>query len=320
MTATGRSLWGRYFLVIVGDVMFSRCCACICAGLLGVAGFAILGCGPDASRSTPGLASTAQQEATVAEGYGGGYAEEAGTDAVPAVASGKSATASALQNRKIIYTTWVELVVDEYQDFERRIVDLVEQHGGFVSNSDTDRRYNDQQSGRWTVRVPIDQYSQFLNGVTSLGFAESRKENAQDVTEEYVDIEARIKNKRELESRVIKMLEERTGKLADVLEIERELSRIREEIERMEGRLRYLADRTSLATVTINCREEQEYTPPEAPTFASRVSRSWQGSLDALITVGQHLLIALVAAVPWLVVASLPVAMGLVTYRRSRRR
>ena len=132
--------------------------------------------------------------------------------------------------------------------------ELVNKHGGFVASSDTDRTYNDRQTGTWVIRIPVDSYSAFLRGVSVLGFAESRSENAQDVTEEYVDVEARIKNKSKLEERIITMLEERTGKLSDVLEIERELSRVREEIERMEGRLRFLKDRTSLC-LSGNCRE-----------------------------------------------------------------
>ena len=172
------------------------------------------------------------------------------------------------------------------------------------------------------ARVPVDRYTAFLADVTELGFAESRNEDAQDVTEQFVDIEARLKNKRELEKRIITMLEERTGKLADVLEIERELSRVREEIEVMEGRLRYLADRTSLATVTIKCREEKEYVPEAAPTFDSRISEAWRQSLAALRRTGEEIAVALVACVPWVLVFGLPIALvaALVRRRGGKRR
>lgn len=239
------------------------------------------------------------------------YAEtsEANLAQVPAAKNGLTlaATATATVERKIIYTSTIGLVVDDYKTFETELPKLVLKHGGFVASSDTDRRYQNNQSGRWVVRVPVNEYNDFLSGVSSLGFAESRSENAQDVTEEYVDVEARIKNKKQLETRILEMLAERSGKLADVLEIERELARVREEIERMEGRLRFLQDRTSLATININCREEKEYVPPEPPTLMSRITASWTESLTTLRRTGEHLLIGLIAAAPWLIVLAIPV-------------
>ncbi|QDT13574.1 DUF4349 domain-containing protein [Planctomycetes bacterium K23_9] len=205
------------------------------------------------------------------------------------------------QNRKIIYNTSIGLVVTSYRDFESRLPILVAEFGGYVANNQTNRTFRDQQAGTWTVRVPVDRYTAFLNGVSALGFAEQRNENAQDVTEEFVDIEARIKNKKQLEERVLSILNDRAGKLADILEVERELSRVREAIERMEGRMRYLADRTSLATVTINCREEQEYQPASAPTLAKRISQAWSESIGAMQLAGSNLLVALIALFPWAV-------------------
>ena len=116
------------------------------------------------------------------------------------------------------------------------------------------------------------------------------------------------------------MLDERTGKLSDVLEIERELARIREEVERMEGRLRYLKDRTSLATITITCREEKEYTPPEAPTLLSRISLSWFDSLRSLRRSGENLLIGVIAAAPWFVALGVPLLLAKMLLKRWWRK
>lgn len=207
--------------------------------------------------------------------------------------------------RKIIYNTNVGLVVDDYRKFEGDLQALVNANGGFVANNKTNRRYNDSQSGDWVIRIPVAQYASFLSGVEAIGFAESRNETAQDVTEEYVDIEARIKNKKALESRVLGILEKRSGKLSEILEIERELSRVREEIERMEGRLRYLRERTSLATITIHCREQQEYLPPASPTLASRLWLALSGSIGTMGDFVANLLVVLFAILPWLIVLAL---------------
>lgn len=273
-----------------------------------------LGCG-SAEQPSGGTSDRYDAGRTVGREASSGPGETAAPgDAAPAADSPQGAA----RNRKIIYNAKVRLVVDDYQSFESQIVQLVSEHGGFVANSDTTRRYTDRQSGTWRVRVPVAQYTDFLTAVTSLGFAESRNEDAQDVSEEFVDIEARIRSKQELERRIIAMLEDRAGKLADVLEIEKELARVREDIERMEGRLRYLADRSSLATITIECREEQKYVPAEAPTFASRVTRSWSGSLSVLRALGEVLVIGLVASTPWMVTFAVPLTLGLIVARRYR--
>ncbi|PHS14025.1 MAG: hypothetical protein COA78_06460 [Blastopirellula sp.] len=226
--------------------------------------------------------------------------EQTGLDSLAASTPVKSA-------RKIVYTSTIGLVVDDYHTFETELPKLIHKHGGFVANSDTDRRYQDNQSGRWIVRIPVDQYNDFLSGVNSLGFTESRSENAQDVTEEYIDLEARIENKKRLESRILTMLEEHTGKLSEVLEIERELARVREGIEMMEGRLRFLKDRTSLATITISCREEKEYEPPKPPTLLSRISSTLTSSLTSLRRTAENLLVVVIAATPWIVALALPI-------------
>jgi hypothetical protein len=80
------------------------------------------------------------------------------------------------------------------------------------------------------------------------------------------------------------------------------LARVRGEIEQMEGRLRFLTNRTELTTVTIVAREVQDYVPPEAPTFVNRIRQSWVDSLHALRLFGEQLVVAVVYAAPWIVV------------------
>ena len=81
--------------------------------------------------------------------------------------------------------------------------------------------------------------------------------DSQDVTEEYYDVEARIKNKRVEEERLLKHLEQSTGKLEDILKVEKEISRVRGEIERQQGRLQYLDKLSALTTVTITLHERK---------------------------------------------------------------
>ena len=91
--------------------------------------------------------------------------------------------------------------------------------------------------------------------MSPIGKLESVNISAQDVGEEYVDVAARVTNAHRLEQRLIEVLATKTGRLRDVLDIERELGRVREEIERMEGRMRFLRTRVATSTLSITVHE-----------------------------------------------------------------
>ena len=125
-----------------------------------------------------------------------------------------------------------------------------------MAESAIDRTQGEELSGRWQ-RIPVEHFDVFLNAVAKLGVAESRKQTAQDVTEEFVDLEAQISNKKKLEERIVELVQNQSGEIKDVIEVERELGRVRGEIEQMEGRLRYLTNRAELTTVSIVARSRR---------------------------------------------------------------
>jgi hypothetical protein len=102
------------------------------------------------------------------------------------------------------------------------------------------------------IRMPADRFEDAVDGLRPIGKVESVNVSAQDVGEEYVDVEARMANDHRLEARLIELVAQRTGKLSDVLAVEQELARVREEIERYEGRLRYLQSRAAVSTLTLS--------------------------------------------------------------------
>lgn len=210
------------------------------------------------------------------------------------------AAAPAATNRKIIYSASIELVVEDFTGVPDRVVALVKQFEGYVADSRLSGASGKSRSGTWKVRVPVERFESFVNSAKGLGELVSVGTDSQDVSEEYYDVEARVRNKTKEEERLIKLLEERPGKLEDVIAIERELSRVREEIERMQGRMRVLTDLTSLTTVTLTINEIKNYEPPQAPTLATRIRRAFGGSIDAMQDLGEGLLVAAAALVPWL--------------------
>lgn len=225
----------------------------------------------------------------------------------------------AVGDRKIIYTAVLHLVVPDFEGLEQRVEALVQSAGGYVADYRADRTQGERRAGEWIVRVPVGQFDGFLDAVGNLGVPESRHVSSQDVSEEFVDLEARLKNQRRLEERILQVLAEHTGKIEDLLHVETELARVRQQIEQMEGRLRYLSNRVDLTTVTIAVREERDYQPPQAPTFVTRVGDTFAGSLATLRETGEAVALATVALVPWSPLAATLVALPVLLVRRKRR-
>ena len=218
----------------------------------------------------------------------------------------------AATDRKIIYIADVTLVVTDFSKTEKELPALVVRSGGYLADVSVDQSRGEHRGGRWVARVPAEKFEGFLDDLATLGVPEARHQTAQDVSEEYIDMEARIKNTKRLEDRILKLVDERSGNIREITELEQQLSRVREEIERMEGRLRYLANRAALTTVTITAREEHNFKPPETPTFATRVSASWSDSLVGLQDSGERFAVVAVGAAPWVGVWGLILAPGMV--------
>ncbi len=193
------------------------------------------------------------------------------------------------------------MVVDEFTELESQVLRLVEEHKGFIGEATVDQVDERTRSGTWVARIPIDHYQEFLAAVAHLGTRERLHETAQDVTEEFVDVEARIRAKRQLEAEILKLLAERTGKLSDALEVERELARVRSEIEQMQGRINYLENQTSLTTVTIRGRERYQYGAPNPAGFGDRLSLAWSESLTSFRKVCENTAIGVVWTLPFAV-------------------
>lgn len=132
---------------------------------------------------------------------------------------------------------------------------LAQRVGGYVADVSVQDGHDQPHSATLEVRMPAARFDDALAALRPLGNVESVTVSTADVGEEYVDVNARMDNARKLEGRLIGLLATRTGKLRDVLDVERELSRVREEIERYEGRLRYLRTRAAVSTISVTVHE-----------------------------------------------------------------
>jgi len=226
---------------------------------------------------------------------------------------------NALQ-RKLIYTAEIDLIVEDFTPVPSQVVALAKRFDGYVASSQLTGSPGSPRSGHWTIRVPVQRYDEFLPAAHELGEVRHSSSQSRDVSEEYYDLEARIRNKKQAETRLLKHLEDSTGKLEEILKVENELDRVREKIEQMEGRMRVLNDLTSLTKVTLTVDEIKNYVPEEAATYGTRVRRSFGASLDKLVSAGKETSIGMVVAVPWLVVLSVPTAVLWFLVRIGRKR
>ena len=249
----------------------------------------------------------------VVEGKPVRHASEKPADRLPAMTTG-----SARPDRKIIYTATIQLVAEDFATAGDKVIELVKQFEGYVADSRLLGSRGDNRRAAWKIRVPIARFDEFVASAKGLGELVSANTTSQDVSEEYYDVDARIRNKTKEEERLLKLLEERPGKLEDVIAIERELSRVREELERMQGRMRVLADRTSLTTVELEIAEVRSYMPAETPTLATRIRRSFESSLESMRSAAEGFVVFIAAISPWLAALLALAAVGYLAVRRLR--
>jgi hypothetical protein len=132
---------------------------------------------------------------------------------------------------------------------------LAERLGGYVPNVAIQSGEQQTREATLTLRIPSARFDDALTGLQPIGKVEAVHVSSEDVGEEYFDIEVRLANGRRLEQRLLTLLEQRTGSLEDVLAVERELARVRQEIEQLEGRLRYLRNRVDMSTLAVTVHE-----------------------------------------------------------------
>lgn len=230
--------------------------------------------------------------------------------------SGEPLPAEGEVTRKIIYTADVELVVEDFSGVPAEVEALANKFDGYVKNSSMTGTTGAQRSGRWTIRVPVDRYEPFLDAVLALGELRRRSSDAQDVTEEYYDVQARMRNKEKQEERLLEHLEMSTGTLEDILAVEQHLARVREEIDRLKGRMRVLEELTSMTTVELHVQEIRDYVPEAAAGFGTRAQRAFADSYDSLRTAGENTALFFVRVSLWLPIILVGVAILYVVLRR----
>lgn len=249
----------------------------------------------------------------------------------PAVAAPAPAAAPAGQpkvepvDRKIIYTARLDLVVKNLDPVEKQIDELLAANGGRLVSSESRGDAGSKRTASFKLEVPSGKFRTLVAGLRALGVPERDKVDSEDLTEEYVDIQARVKHLKAEEDNLLKLLAERARSVEEQLAIRRQIQPIREQIERAEGRQKFIEARAAFSTITLSLREEANYVPPTAdppptpPTFGDRVAKTFAGSWGLLVAVGEWIALVGVAVGPWLPFVLPAGFLGLWTARRLSR-
>ena len=161
-----------------------------------------------------------------------------------------------LANRKLIRNASVELEIVSFDDALQKITAFANEEHGYVATTDSQKQANGKLRGQVVVKILPENLDRFLQKVRGIGELKNQTLGTEDVTKAYFDTDARLKNAHVMEQRLIDMLKTKTGKVSDLLQVEKELGRVREEIEKMQGELKYWDSQVQFATVTISLAEK----------------------------------------------------------------
>jgi uncharacterized protein YceK len=282
------------------------------------------GCGSSLQRSSPesSQGKPSDSTATTAESRRADSEPQVRMQQVSLTQAQDSQSVAEAMNRKILRNAELTLEVSDPGTAQRKITSIAESLGGFVVLSESKQRQSEGKQDlvvNVVVRIPAQQFDAALNEIRSQGTSViQEKATGQDVTEEYIDLEARIRTQKALELQFLEIMKQ-ANKVADALEVQRQIADVRTEIEKLEGRKRFLENRATLSTITVNLQ-----TPTPIVVSTSGFGRNIREAVADSITVAGAIVLFLIrfviVMIPILVLIILPGALlARFIYRRSKR-
>ncbi|HBL39361.1 TPA: hypothetical protein DDZ10_01690 [Candidatus Uhrbacteria bacterium] len=241
-------------------------------------------------------------------------------DRAAGIAQVESAADADTSEARVIKQAEIDLLVSSTPDTQVALADLAKRLGGFVRDASTYERIDKVLYGQAVLRIPVASFEATLSDIRALGLrVQSERVTGTDVTEQFADLEAQLRNARAEEQAYLALLG-RAGSVGDLLQVQRELSNVRGRIEHMEGRKTYLENQTDLATITVSLSEKPSLI---APTSDFRFVDTIKEALQTLVVAFQEI----VRGAVWIVVLGIGIALpaGLIAwgiyrlYKHSRR-
>jgi hypothetical protein len=212
-------------------------------------------------------------------------------------------------DRKIIKSAYMALDTVDFERTTDAVMGKAVAMGGYVESSSVqgtrlfDRGQPSRRTANFQIRIPEEQFEAFMSAVGELGVVTTEQITGQDITGQYFDTETRVRTLKVQEERLLALLA-RADKLTDIIEIERELSRIRFDIESLTGTLKGWDHMVNFSRVNIDVYEVEELKEiePKPGNWLDRISRAFRDSIKNLVSLFENLVIFLVAAIPYLAI------------------
>jgi hypothetical protein len=209
---------------------------------------------------------------------------------------------------KLIKSSVISLEVETYDEAFTNIKEIVSLYRGYISESD-ERDAEGRKYGYTIIRVPREYFEETIEDIKTLGEVDVAKTTVQDVTEEYIDLEARLTNLKKQEERYLEVLAVATT-VDEILKVENQLERIRGEIESYEGKMRYLDDSIDYATIRIDMKE------PKIERFEIGLKDALKRALQAFFSALRAVIIFLGYVIPVVLVFGLLYVGGRAVHNR----
>lgn len=275
---------------------------------------ALAGCGSSGGGSDAAPGETAATESFSMDNAALAAADGGGAATLTPQATGESA-------RKIIYNADLSLESTDFDAARTALTDAVEAHGGYISYSDLSGSAEDQDRySHYTVRIPADSYRNFLEAVSGAANVLSVSESAEDITSEYIDVEARIASLENQRSR-LNELADTAETTADLLEIESQLSDVQYQLESYTRQRSWMDDQVQYSTVDIRLSEVKTLTPETPVGFAEEAGRAFLDGWEAFSLFIKGLVLGLIYAWPAVLIVVIVVIVVVRTHpaRQARR-
>jgi hypothetical protein len=212
-------------------------------------------------------------------------------------------------DRKILRDATLTLEVGAPAETQRKITSIAESLGGFVVTSESKQRQigdaKQELEVNLVIRVPATQFGPALDQIRSTASRViQEKITGQDVTEEFIDLEARLKTQKALESQFLEIMKQ-ANKVSDALEVQRQIAEVRTEIEKLEGRKRFLENRASLSTITVSLQSPTAIAV-NTSGFGRNVREAVADSVDVAVAIVLFLIRFVIVMIPIVILVIIP--------------
>jgi len=279
----------------------------------------LTGCGSSTSDyeeylEDEGLYSTSSSEDYSVEEYGDVSSSKGIAESVEEVELGEGDVdhseieKNAVSSRKIVYTAEVNIQTSNYAKNVEVVKSLVKKYGGYFESTNLNGTEKAKdRSASFTIRIPVDTYDKFMDGVGEIDTVVFKSETADDITSQYVDVQARLKSLNTKRDR-LEQFEEQATKLEDVLDLENQITDVQYEIERYTATLNAYKDMTSNCTINMYIEEvhdEVEIDPDKRDTFSKRMREAFAGSIAAFQIIVEGLITIVIYIFPYAIIATI---------------